>query len=141
MVDKFTRECLVLEVGRSLKATDVIGVISEAMKRRGAPKHIRSDNDPKFIARAPRKCLSRPKVEMLYVELGSPWQNGYAESFHAKLRDELLEQEVFASIEEAKLQSRRWSWEYNQERSHSASGYRTPAEYTVNAQTLIATST
>ncbi|MCW8136012.1 MAG: IS3 family transposase [Planctomycetota bacterium] len=141
VVDEFTREFLVLEVGRSQKATDVIEAISEAMKRQGAPRHIRSDNGPEFIAKALRKWLSRAKVETLYVEPGSPWQNGYAESFHAKLRDELLEQEMFGSVEEAKLLSRRWSWEYNHQRPHSALGYRTPAEYAAETQTLIAAGT
>lgn len=141
VVDEYTRECLALEVGRSLKAVDVIEAISECMKRRGAPKHIRSDNGPEFISKAIRRWLERAKVETLYVEPGSPWQNGYAESFHARLRDELLEQEMFGSIEEAKLLSRRWSWEYNHERPHSALGYRTPAEYAAEAPTLIATGT
>jgi transposase InsO family protein len=141
VVDEFTRECVVLEVGRSLKATDVIDAISESMKRRGAPRYIRSDNGPEFIAKALRKWLSRAKVETLYVEPGSPWQNGYAESFHARLRDELLEQEMFGSVQEARLLSRRWSWEYNHERPHSALGYRTPAEYAAKEQTLIATGT
>jgi putative transposase len=141
VVDEYTRECLVLEVGRSLKATDVIEAISETMKRRGAPKHIRSDNGPEFIAKAIRRWLARAKVETLYVEPGSPWQNGYAESFHARLRDELLEQELFESVQEAKLLSRRWSWEYNHERPHSSLGYRTPAEYAAEQLTLIATGT
>lgn len=141
VVDEYTRECLVLEVGRSLKAVDVIEAIAEAMKRRGAPKHIRSDNGPEFIAGALKCWLERAKVKTLYVEPGSPWQNGYAESFHARLRDELLEQELFGSVEEAILLSRRWSWEYNFERPHSALGYRTPAEYAAEEQTLITTGT
>ena len=141
VVDEYTRECLVLEAGKSMKSTDVIDAISETMKRRGAPRHIRSDNGPEFIAKALRKWLSRASVETLYVEPGSPWQNGFAESFHARLRDELLEQELFGSVEEAKLLSRRWSWEYNQERPHSALGYRTPAEYAAEQPTLITTGT
>ncbi len=141
VVDEFTRECVVLEVGRSLKATDVIQAISEAMKRQGAPRHIRSDNGPEFIAKAIRRWLERANVETLYVAPGSPWQNGYAESFHARLRDELLEQELFESVQDAKLLSRRWSWEYNHQRPHSALGYRTPAEYAAETQTLIATGT
>ncbi|MCW8135475.1 MAG: transposase [Planctomycetota bacterium] len=104
-------------------------------------RHESSDTAPEFIAKARRKWLSRARVETLYVEPGSPWQNGYAESFHARLRDELLEQEMFGSVEEAKLLSRRWSWEYNHQRPHSALGYRTPAEYAAETQTLIAAGT
>lgn len=141
VVDEYTRECLVLEVGRSLTAVDVIDAIAESMKRRGAPKHIRSDNGPEFIAGALQRWLERAKVKTLYVAPGSPWQNGYAESFHARLRDELLEQEMFSSVEEAKLLSRRWQWEYNQERPHSALGYCTPAEYAAEQETLIAAGT
>jgi putative transposase len=141
VVDEYTRECLVLEVRRSLTAAGVIEAIGEAMKRMGAPRHIRSDNGPEFIAKALKSWLSRAKVETLYVEPGSPWQNGYAESFHARLRDELLEQELWTSVEEAKLLSRRWQWEYNFERPHSSLGYRTPAEYAAESQTLITTGT
>lgn len=141
VVDEYTRECLVLEVGRSMKATDVIDAIAETMKRTGRPKHIRSDNGPEFIAKAVKRWLDRASVETLYVEPGSPWQNGYAESFNGRLRDELLEQELFGSLEEAKLLSRRWQYEYNHERPHSSLGYRTPAEYAAEQQTLIATGT
>jgi putative transposase len=141
VVDEYTRECLVLEVGRSQKATDVVNAISAAIQRYGAPKHIRSDNGPEFIARALKGWLERANVETLYVEPGSPWQNGFAESFHARLRDELLEQELWASAEEAQLLSRRWNWEYNHERPHSALGYRTPAEYAAKDPTLITTGT
>lgn len=141
VVDEWTRECLVLEVGRSFKAVDVIEAIAEAMKRHGAPMHIRSDNGPEFIAIALKSWLKRAKVETLYVEPGSPWQNGYAESFHARLSDELLEQELWTSVEEAKLLSRRWQWEYNHERPHSSLGYRTPAEYAAEQPTLITTGT
>lgn len=137
VVDEYTRECLVLEVRRSLTATGVIEAIGEAMKRGGAPRQIRSDNGPEFIAEALKGWLKRAKVETLYVEPGSPWQNGYAESFHARLSDELLEQELWTSVEEATLLSRRWQWEYNHERPHSSLGYRTPAEYAAEAKTLI----
>jgi transposase InsO family protein len=99
VVDEYTRECLVLEVRRSWKATVVIEAIGEAMKRTGTPKHIRSDNGPEFISDALKSWLSRAKVETLYAEPGSPWQNGYAESLHASLSDELLEQELWTSVE------------------------------------------
>lgn len=129
VVDEFTRECVVLEVRRSFKAVDVIEAVSQAMRRRGAPACIRSDNGPEFIARALRRWLGRAGVETLYVAPGSPWQNGYAESFHARLSDELLEQELWTGLAEARLLTRRWQWSYNVERPHSALGYRTPAEY------------
>lgn len=120
VVDEWTRECLVLEIRRSCKAKDVIEAISEAINGRGAPRHIRSDNSPEFIADALKSWLRRANVETLYVEPGSPWQNDYAESFPARLSDELLEQELWTSVEVAKLLSRRWRWEYNFERPHSS---------------------
>jgi putative transposase len=129
VVDEYTRECVLLEVSRSMKAKDVIEHLAGAITRRGAPKHIRSDNGPEFIAKAIRKWLEKAKVETLYIEPGSPWQNGYAESFNARLSDELLLQELFGSVAEAKLLARRWQWEYNFERPHSSLEYRTPAAY------------
>jgi putative transposase len=129
VVDEYTRECLVLQVQRSLRAEEVVAVISEVMLRRGAPQHIRSDNGPEFIAEAIRRYLQQAQVQTLYVEPGSPWQNGYAESFHGRLRDELLNAEVFADVREAQVLAEQWRRQYNQQRPHSSLGYRTPAEY------------
>lgn len=127
--DEFTREGLALEVKRSMKATDVIDVLAELMLIRGVPRHIRSDNGPEFIAAAIRSYLERAGVKTLYVEPGSPWQNGYAESFGGRVRDEFLNQELFADLREAKGLSAWWKNEYNHRRPHSSLGYMTPAEF------------
>jgi putative transposase len=127
--DEYTREGLALEVGRSLKAAEVLEVLSQLMLIRGAPRHIRSDNGPEFIARAIRRFLELTGVETLYIEPGAPWQNGFAESFNSRFRDELLSQEEFADVEEASALSGWWQNEYNHRRPHSSLGYLTPAEY------------
>jgi len=129
VVDEYTRECLVLEVGRGMKASGVRAVLAGLVRRRGVPGHIRSDNGPEFIARAVREWLSGSGVGALYIEPGAPWENGYAESFHGKLRDELLEREEFSSVLEARVVTKAWKEEYNTARPHSALGYRTPAEF------------
>lgn len=129
VVDEYTRECLILFVARGITATEIIEQLVELMKTRGMPKHIRSDNGPEFIAKALQAWLARAKVGTLYVAPGSPRENGVVESFHARLRDELLDQELFGSLAEARLLARRWRWEYNFERPHSSLGYRTPANY------------
>jgi transposase InsO family protein len=127
LVDEYTRECLLLEAERSLKAVDVIELISEVMLIRGVPGHIRSDNGPEFIASAIRRYLAAAGVETLYIEPGSPWENGYAESFHSRLRDELLNAELFAGLRDAKSLASNWKNEYNHRRPHSSLGYQTPA--------------
>lgn len=129
LVDEFTRECLLLEVDRSIKATDVVTLISEVMLIRGVPRHIRSDNGPEFIAAAIREFLAAAGVETLYIEPGSPWENGYVESFHSRLRDELLDAEVFEGLRAAKALAAGWKNEYNHRRPHSSLGYRTPASF------------
>jgi len=129
VVDEFTRECLVLEVERHLTAADVVALVSEGMAIRGAPRHIRSDNGPEFIARALRRFLGAAEVETLYIEPGAPWENGYAESFHSRLRDELLDAEIFTGLRDAKALAAGWKNEYNHRRPHSSLGYRTPAAY------------
>lgn len=129
VVDEFTRECLVLEVARSITAEDVKDELIGLFRRRGAPEHIRSDNGPEFIAKALRQWLERASVGTLYIEPGAPWENGYAEAFHGRLRDELLNAEEFTGVREAKALARAWKEDYNWHRPHSALGYRTPAEY------------
>jgi len=129
IVDEYTRECLALEVGRGMTADGVIDVLAELFAVRGVPKHIRSDNGPEFIAKAIRRWLSHAGVQTLYVEPGSPWENGYAESFHSRLRDELLAREEFANLAEARALGAAWRLEYNHRRPHSSLGYRTPAEF------------
>ncbi len=129
LIDEHTRELLALEVERSMKAVDVIDVLSQVLLIRGAPQHIRSDNGPEFIAHAMRRYLETAAVDTLYIKPGAPWENGYAESFHGKLRDELLNAELFADLREAKALAAAWQNDYNHRRPHSALGYQTPAAF------------
>ena len=129
MVDEYTRECLALEVGRGMTADRVIEVLVELFAVRDVPRHIRSDNGPEFIAAAIRQWLDHAKVGPLYIAPGSPWENGYAESFHSRLRDELLNREEFTSLAEARALGTAWRLEYNHRRPHSSLGYQTPAEF------------
>lgn len=129
IVDEFTRECLALEVRRSFKSTDVIEVLKELFLIRGTPEHIRSDNGPEFIAHAIGAWLGIAKVSTLYIEPGSPWENGYIESFNGRVRDELLESELFTCLAEAKMLSTQWRLEYNHRRPHSSLGYVAPAVF------------
>jgi transposase InsO family protein len=129
LVDEYTRECLALEVRRGLTAPAVRAILAEVVRQRGAPRHIRSDNGPEFIAKAIRSWMSEAGQETLYIEPGAPWENGYAESFNSKVRDELLNAEEFASLLEAQVLGKEWKRGYNHERPHSSLGYRTPAEF------------
>jgi transposase InsO family protein len=129
IVDEFTRECLALKVERSIKADQVKDELIRLFMVRGVPDHIRSDNGPEFIARAIRSWLERAEVKTLYVEPGAPWENGYAEAFQSRLRDELLSAEEFRDVREAEALAQQWRRHYNRERPHSALGYQTPAEF------------
>ncbi len=129
ITDEFTRECLALEVDRSLTAERVLDVLTNLFLTRGVPRHIRSDNGPEFIAAAIRRHAAQAGLEMLYVEPGAPWENGFAESFFSRLRDELLNVEEFMNLAEARWFARRRLQEHNEERPHSSLGYRTPAEF------------
>jgi putative transposase len=129
LIDEYTRECLALEVERSMTAADVIDVLAQVLLIRGVPGYIRSDNGPEFIAIAMRKYLETAGAGALYIEPGAPWENGYAESFHGRLRDELLDRELFTDVREAKALAARWQNEYNHRRPHSALKYMTPAAF------------
>ncbi len=129
VLDEFTRESPAIEVGRSIKAKNVISVLEYLFMVRGVPKYIRSDNWPEFIADAVRKWLRQKQVGTLYIEPGSPWENGYIESFNGKLRDEILNREVFYSVKEATVIVESWRLEYNNHRPHSGLGYMTPAGF------------
>jgi putative transposase len=129
VVDEYTRECLALEVGRGLTARRVTEVLDRLLDERGAPAHIRSDNGPEFIAAAVRRWLAERAVEVLYVAPGSPWENGYAESFHGKVRDELLAAEEFGTLREAAVLGAEWRRAYNHDRPHSSLGYQAPAVF------------
>jgi putative transposase len=129
VVDEYTRECVVLEVRRSLTAPAVIDLLRAAVGERGWPRHIRSDNGPEFITDAIREWLGPSGVRTLYVAPGDPWENGYVESFPSRVRDERLDAELFASLAEARVLAAAWKAGYNHERPHGALGYQTPAEF------------
>ena len=129
VIDETTRECLAIEVGRSFTAQDVIGVLQYLFAVRGTPQHIRSDNGPKFVAKAVCRWLEKADVKTLFVAKGSPWENGYVESAGGKLRDELLNREIFLSLDEVRWVMDRWRLDYNHHRIHTALGYQTPAAY------------
>ncbi len=139
LVDEHTRECLALEVARSITLEDVIDIIHHVMLVRGLPRYIRSDNGPEFIAEALRKYLENCHIDTLYIEPGSPWENGYAESFHSRLREGLLACEIFADLREARLLGNQWRNDYNHRRLHSSLGYQTPAEYAAECRKKEAT--
>jgi len=129
VLDEWTRESPAIEVGRSITSKGVISVLEYLFMVRGAPDFIRSDNGPEFIANAIRQWLKEKMVETLYIEPASPWENGYIESFHGRLRDELLNRELFYSVKEAKVLVENWRMEYNNHRPHSSLGYMTPAAF------------
>ncbi len=129
VVDEYSRECLTIEVERSITAEDVVRTLASLFERRGEPSFIRSDNGPEFIAKAVKRWLSLCGVETLYIEPGSPWENPYSETFISRLGDELLKREAFTSLLEAKVLVEEYRSHYNHERPHSALGYRTPAEF------------
>lgn len=127
--DEYTRECLALEVGRTFTGADVVNVLRELFLIRGTPKHIRSDNGPEFIAMTVRSWLEQNDVGPLYIEPGAPWENGVGESFNGKLRDELLNCELFTSMAEARVVLQDHRQHYNHRRPHSSLAYRTPAAF------------
>ena len=127
LIDEYTRECLAIHVRRRINSNKVIDVLADAMIEHGIPEYIRSDNGPEFVAKELRKWLARTGAATLYIEPGSPWENGYCESFNSKLRDEFLNGEIFYSLKEAQVLAERWRIYYNTERPHSSLGYRPPA--------------
>ena len=127
VVDEYSRECLAWVVARRLRATDVLETLADLFVRHGVPAYIRSDNGPEFSAELVRLWLEGLHVQTLFIEPGSPWENGYVESFNGKLRDELLDREIFYTVTEAQILIERWRREYNTIRPHSALGYRPPA--------------
>ncbi|WP_131197018.1 IS3 family transposase [Lichenihabitans psoromatis] len=127
VIDEFTRECIAIRVSRRLNATDVIDVLSDLFILRGVPGHVRSDNGPEFIAKAVRDWIAAVGSRTAYIEPGSPWENGYCESFNAKLRDELLNGEIFYTLKEAQVVIESWRRHYNTLRPHSSLGYKPPA--------------
>ena len=130
LIDEYTRECLAIRVERRMGTQEVIETLSEVMLWKGIPEHLRSDNGPEFIAQQLRQWLAKLGTATLYIEPGSPWENGYCESFNGKLRDECLNGEIFYSLKEAQVVVEQWR-EYNQVRPHSALGNRAPAPETI----------
>ncbi|MBE7458276.1 MAG: IS3 family transposase [Planctomycetia bacterium] len=127
--DEYTRECLAIEVERSFTSREVIDTLRYLFEVRGVPGHVRSDNGPEFIARALRDWLQSAGSKTLYIEPGAPWENAYGESFNGRLRDEVLNRELFTSLQEAKVVLEDHRLEYNHDRPHSALGYQTPAAF------------
>ena len=127
IIDEYTRECLAMRVRRKLDSTDVIDVLTDLFIIRGVPMFIRSDNGPEFVAQAVRDWIQAVGANATYIEPGSPWENGYCESFNARLRDELLNGEIFYSLKEAQIIIEQWRRHYNTKRPHSSLGYRPPA--------------
>ena len=131
ILDEHSRECLAIRVKRKLNSTEVIDALTDLFILRGVPCYIRSDNGPEFIAEAVRNWIAAVGAKTAYIEPGSPWENGYCESFNARLRDELLNGEVFYSLREAQIIIEKWRKHYNTKRPHSALGYRPPAPETI----------
>jgi putative transposase len=129
IVDEFTRECLTIEVERGMDAEGVVSTLEYLFEIRGEPEHIRSDNGPEFIAEAVRSWLARRGSKTLYIEPGSPWENASSETFNSRLRDELLDREMFETLKEAKVIVEDHRLDDNHRRPHSSLGYRTPAEF------------
>ena len=127
VVDEFTHECLAIRIARKLKAIDVIDVLSDLFILRGVPGHIRSDNGPEFVAKAVQEWIAAVGAKATYITPGSPWENGYIESFNARLRDELLDGEIFYTLKEAQIIVESWRRHYNSIRPHESLGYKPPA--------------
>jgi putative transposase len=136
IIDEYTRECLAMKVARRLTSKDVVETLGDLFLKRGTPKHIRSDNGSEFIASRVVGWFERLDVRPLFIAKGSPWENGYVESFNGKLRDELLNREIFYTLKEAQVMIERWRKYYNTERPHSSLGYRPPAPETFAPNTI-----
>jgi putative transposase len=134
VIDEYTRECLAILVDRRIRSDDVLDCLTDLFLGYGPPEHIRSDNGAEFTAKVVRKWLANLGVKTLFIEPGSPWENGYNESFNGKLRDELLNGEIFYTLKEAQILIERWRQEYNAFRPHSSLGYFPPAPETIQAQ-------
>ena len=134
VLDEFTRECLAIEPARSFKGRDVIGLLQYLFAVRGAPEHLRSDNGPEFVAHEVQRWLGRAMVRTLYIQKASPWENAYVESFNGKLRDELLNREMFLGLDEVRYVLDEWRLDYNHRRPHSSLNWQTPAAYAASLE-------
>ena len=131
VLDEYTRQCLAIKVGRKTRAHDVLEVLTDLFARHGPPEHLRSDNGPEFTAKLVRRWLARLRIQTLYIAPGSPWENGYNESFNGKLRDEFLNGEIFYTLPEATVLVEQWRRLYNTVRPHRAHGGLPPAPETI----------
>ena len=127
VIDEFTHECLAIRAARKLKAVDVIDVLSDRLILRGVPGHIRSDNGPEFAAKAVQEWITAVGAKTAYISPGSPWENGFVESFNARMLDELLDGEIFYTLREAQIVIESWRRHYNAIRPHASLGYKPPA--------------
>jgi len=137
VIDEYTHECLAIKTRRQLNSTDVLDCLGQLFMQYGTPEHIRSDNGAEFTATAVREWLAAAQVKTLFIEPGSPWENGYNESFNGKLRDELLNGEIFYTLKEAQTSIEDWRIHYNTKRPHSSLGYRPPAPQTVLPKPIV----
>lgn len=137
LIDEFSRECLAIRVARRISGMEVIETLSDAMLVHGVPEHIRSDNGPEMTSKTVRDWLTAVGTQALFIEPGSPWENGYNESFNGKLRDECLNGEIFYSLKEAKIVIEQWRHTYNTRRPHSSLGYRPPAPLTLSQKPML----
>ena len=129
LLDEYTRQCLAIQVERQITADQVLGVLKKAMIQYGAPDYIRSDNGREFIATKVQQGLKDHQIKTIYIDPGSPWQNGYIESFHSRFRDECLSREMLLNLREARVVIEDWRQHYNTERPHSRLGYLSPEEF------------
>jgi len=137
IIDEYTRQCLAIDVARQIKSEDVLIRLTDLFVRRGTPTNIRSDNGSEFTAQIVREWLDAVGVNTLFITPGSPWENGYNESFNGKLRDEVLNIEIFDTLLEAKVLISRWRNEYNHIRPHSSLGYRPPAQEAIRPKSVL----
>ena len=136
VLEEYSRECLAIVVARRLRSLEVLEALAELFVTCGVPVHLRSDNGPQFTATLIRQWLAALHVETLFIEPGSPWENGYLESFNGKLRDDLLDREIFYTLTEAPILIDRWRRQYNRVQPHSALGYRPPAPEAISPAPL-----
>jgi transposase InsO family protein len=137
LIDEYTRECLAIRVARRLGRYEVIEALADVMLFRGVPENIRSDNGPEFVAEELRKWLAKLGTGPLYIEPGSPWENGYCESFNGKLRDECLNGEIFYSLKEAQIVIKKWRVQYNTKRPHSIEELAAPDDKAATHQSVV----
>src|SRR5262245_17647802 len=129
VIDEFTRRCLTIQVDRHFTGGDVVRALKKLIRMHGVPDHLRCDNGPEFVCATLCVWCARAKIGALYIAPASPWENGITESYHARLRDEMLDREEFASLRQAKVLLEIWRQEYNDERPHGALGYMTPTAF------------